>query len=172
MVSGFSYCRIFLKFRGGGGEICLFVSYEEEQIFQNYQGPVPELFKPSVDDQIGATSMPRFDLENYISLVCNFHPALQFGYQITSSYLSFPDITLQINDNHITTLIFYKETDPHSHLHSDSSNNPKCITSIPFSELLHLSCLCRIMKNLRPNLMKCLLSFLTTTIHQTPYNLP
>ena len=34
------------------------------------------------------------------------------------------------------------ETDSHSYLHNDSSHNPKCITSIPFSELLRLRRLC------------------------------
>ena len=86
--------------------------------------------------------MPRSDLEKFISFVCNFHPALQFEYQISSSCLSFLDIKLQITDNHITTSIFYKETDSHSYLHNDSSHNPKCITSIPFSELLRLRRLC------------------------------
>ena len=42
----------------------------------------------------------------------------------------------------INTLIFYKETDSHSYLYNDSSHNPKCITSIPFSELLRLWHLC------------------------------
>ena len=86
--------------------------------------------------------MPRSYLENFISFVCNFHPALQFEYQISNSYLSFLDIKLQITDNHITTSIFCKETDSHSYLHNDSSFNPKCITSIPFSELLRLRHLC------------------------------
>ena len=86
--------------------------------------------------------MPCSDLEKFISFVCNFHPALQFEYQISSSCLSFLDIKLQITDNHITTSIFYKETDSHSYLHNDSSHNPKCITSIPFSELLRLRRLC------------------------------
>ena len=121
---------------------CLFVSYQEKEIFQNYQSPIPELFKRFVDDGIGATSMPCSDLEKFISFVCNFHPALQFEYQISSSCLSFLDIKLQITDNHITTSIFYKETDSHSYLHNDSSHNPKCITSIPFSELLRLRRLC------------------------------
>ena len=121
---------------------CLFVSYQAEKIFQSYQGPIPELFKHFVDDGIGATSMPRSDLEKFISFVCNFHPALQFEYQISNSYLSSLDIKLQITDNHITTSIFYKETDSHSYLHNDSSHNPKCITSIPFSELLRLRRLC------------------------------
>ena len=121
---------------------CLFVSYQEEKIFQNYPGPIPELFKRFVDDGIGAASMPRSDLEKFISFVCNFHPALQFDYQISSSCLSFLDIKLQITDNHIITSIFYKETDLHSYLQNDSSHNPKCITSIPFSELLRLRCLC------------------------------
>ena len=56
--------------------VCLFVSYKEEQVFQSYQGPIPELFKHFVDNAIGATSMPRSDLENFMSFVCNFHPAL------------------------------------------------------------------------------------------------
>ena len=121
---------------------CLFVSYQEEKIFQSYQGLIPELFKRFVDDGIGATSMPRSDLENLIYFVCNFHPALQFEYQISSSYLPFLDIKLQITDNHITTSIFYKETDSYSYLHNDSSHNPKCITSIPFSKLFRLRRLC------------------------------
>ena len=151
---------------------CLFVSYQEEKIFQSYQCPIPELFKRFVDDGIGATSMPRSDLEKFISFICNFHPALQFEYQISSSRLSFLDIKLQITDNHITTSIFYKETDSHSYLHNDSSHNPKCITSIPFSELLRLRHLCSDMRILRPRLTKCLPSFPTATTHQTPYNLP
>ena len=121
---------------------CLFVSYQEEKIFQSSQGPIPELFKRLVDDGIGATSMPCSDLEKFISFICNFHLALQFEYQISSSCLSFLDIKLQITDNHITTLIFYKERNSDSYLHNDSSHNPKCITSIPFSELLRLQCLC------------------------------
>ena len=117
---------------------CLLVSYQEEKIFQSYQGPIHELVKCFVDDGIGATSMPRSDLKNFVSFV----PALQFEYQISSSYLSFLDIKLQITDNHIATLIFCKETDSHSCLHNDYSYNRKCITSIPFSELLRLRRLC------------------------------
>ena len=85
--------------------------------------------------------MPCSDQENLISFIYNFHPAIQFEYQISSSNLSFLDIKLQITDN-ITTSIFCKETDSHSYFQSDSSHNPKCITSIPFSELLHLQRLC------------------------------
>ena len=121
---------------------CLFVSYQEERIFQSYQGPIPELFKCFVYDGIGATSMSHSDLDKFISFVCNLHPTLQFEYQISSSCLSFLVIKLQITDNHITTSIFYKETDSYSYLHNDSSHKPKCITSIPFSKLLPLQHLC------------------------------
>ena len=121
---------------------CLFVSYQEDKIFQIYQGPIPYLFKRFGDDGIGATSMPRSDLEKFISFVCNFHPTLQFGYQISSSCLSFLDIKLQITYNHITASIFYKETHSYSYRHNDSSDHSKCITSIPFSELLRLWRLC------------------------------
>ena len=121
---------------------CLFVSYQEEKVFQSYEGPILEDFKRFVDDGIGAISMPCSDLERFISFVCNFHPTLQFEYQISSSCLSFLDIQLQITNNHINTSIFYKETDSHSYLYNDSSHSPKCITSIPFSELLCLRRIC------------------------------
>ena len=56
----------------------IFVSYQEEQVFQSYQGSTPKLFKRFVDNGIGTTSMPRSDLENFIFFVCNFHPDLHF----------------------------------------------------------------------------------------------
>ena len=55
---------------------CLFVSYQEEKIFQSYQGPIPELFKRFVDDGIGATSMPHSDLESsYPSFAISIPPS-------------------------------------------------------------------------------------------------
>ena len=77
---------------------CLFVSYQEEKNLSNYQSNIPELLKRFVDDGIGATSMHHSDLKKFISFVCNFHPALQFEYQISSSCLSLLEIKLQITD--------------------------------------------------------------------------
>ena len=151
---------------------CLFVSYQEEKIFQSYQGPIPELFKRFVDDGIDATSMPRSDLEKFISFVCNFHPALQFGYQISSSsYLSWTSnfkllITISPHrfstrkPTHTATFTMILLTTPNashqSHLLNYFVYGVSAVT----------------MMILRPRLTKCLPSFPIATTHQAPYNLP
>ena len=105
-------------------------------------------------------------------LCLQFHPVLQFEYQISSCYLSFLDIKLQITDNRITTLIFYKETDSHSYFHSDSSHNPACITSVPFSELLRVRRLCSEDEDFKTKANEMSIFLPTANSHQTPYNLP
>ena len=95
----------------------IFVGYVEERIASQYHGFVPQLHKGYIDDVIGIACCSRVDLENYIRLVSNFHPALQFTHTISDTELSFLDITLRITDHHINTTIYYKDTDTHTYLH-------------------------------------------------------
>ena len=82
------------------------------------------------------------DLENYIRFVSNFHPALQFTHTISDTELSFLDITLRITDDHISTTIYYKDTDTHTYLHHQSSHPSHCKKGLPRSQLLRLRRLC------------------------------
>ena len=148
------------RFKGGW-------SYSE-RVWVSYQGPLPELFKRFVDDGIYATSMPHSELENFISFVCIFHPALQFEYQITSSYLLFLNITFQITDNHTTTSIFYKKSDSHSYLHNDSSHNSSDTISGPkntFHIHQHFTCasVCVIYSI---TCIRCFILYIGETCHQ------
>lgn len=77
------------------------------------------------------------DLENYIRFVSNFQPALQFTHTI-----SFLDIRLRITDDHISTTIYYKDTDTHTYLHHQSSHSSHCKKGLPRSQLLRLRRLC------------------------------
>ena len=95
----------------------IFVGYVEERIASQYHGFVPQLHKGYIDDVIGIACCSRVDLENYIRLLSNFHPALQFTHTISDTELSFLDITLRITDHHINTTIYYKDTDTHTYLH-------------------------------------------------------
>ena len=54
----------------------LFVSYMEHQYFNQYNNPNPELYRRYIDDCIGATSSSREDLNQFITAVNLFHPAL------------------------------------------------------------------------------------------------
>ena len=126
----------------GPSYACLFVGYQEYTISQQYQGPFPHLIKRYIDDIVGATSLPRHQLQQFIDFVCNFHPALQFTYEITETSLPFLDIQLTISDDHLSTSIHYKETDSHSFLDYKSSHPDKTKNAIPYSQLLRLRRLC------------------------------
>ena len=151
---------------------CLFVSCQEEKIFQSYQGAIPELFKRFVDDDIGVISMPRSDLENFISFVCNFHPALQFEYQISSSCLSFLDINFKL----LTTISphrFSTRKPPHAAIFTMILlRTPNASHESHFLNYFVYGVSAVTMRILRARLTKCLLSFPTATTHQKPYNLP
>ena len=120
----------------------LFVGYVEEQIGQQYTGTVPLLHKRYIDDVVGIACCSRFELEDYIAFVSNFHPALQFTHIISETELPFLDINLRISGDRIRTSIPYKATDTHSFLHCDSSHPRHCKEIPPYSQLLRLRCIC------------------------------
>ena len=70
----------------------LFVGYVEEQIFNQFDGPKPELFGRYIDDCLGATSCTKEELERFIGFVNSFHPALKFTWEISETLVTFLDI--------------------------------------------------------------------------------
>ena len=77
--------------RMGPNYACLFIGYVEQ-----YTGFIPQLHKRYIDDVVGAASCRREELEAFINVVSNFHPALQFTSTITEMELPFLDINLCI----------------------------------------------------------------------------
>ena len=68
----------------------LFVGYFEHQFFNHYNGPKPD-YGRYVDDCIGAISSSREELDQFITSVNSFHPALKYTWKIisqTSDWLS------------------------------------------------------------------------------------
>ena len=61
---------------------------------------------------------------------------------ISDTELSFLDITLGITDDHISTTVYYKDTDTHTYLHHQSSHPSHCKKGLPRSQLLRLRRLC------------------------------
>ncbi len=59
----------------GPSYACLFVGHQVPLIRQQYQGPFPQLIKRYIDDIVGATSLPRQQLQQFIDFVSHFHPA-------------------------------------------------------------------------------------------------
>ena len=66
-----------------------FVGYIEHQLFNQYNGPKPELYSRYIDDCIGATSSTREELNQFITAVNSFHPALKYTWEISDTSVAF-----------------------------------------------------------------------------------
>ena len=126
----------------GPNYVCLLVGYVEGRRASRYHDFVPQLHKRYIDDVIGVACCSRVELENSIHFVSNFHPALQLRHTISDTELSFLDITLRITDDHISTTIYFKDTDTHTYLHHQSSHPSYCKKGLPCRQLFRLRGLC------------------------------
>ena len=120
----------------------LFVGFVEKQIFEQYTDPTPDYLGRYIDDCVGTASCSRGELEQFINYVNNFHPALQFTWEISKTSVSFLDILVSINGNRLVTSVFYEPTDSHSYLLYSFSHPNHTKRSIPFSQSLRLRHLC------------------------------
>ena len=120
----------------------LFVGYIEHKFFNQYNGPKPDLYCRYIDDCVGATSSTREELNQFITPVNSFHPALKYTWEISDTSLAFLDIKLSIEGNGLCTSVHYKPTDSHSYLLYSSSHPSHVKNSIPYSQLLRLRRLC------------------------------
>ena len=123
----------------GPGYANLFVGYIENQFFNQYNGPKPELYRRYID---GATSSTREDLDQFITAVNSFHLALKYTWEISDTSLAFLDIKVSIEGDGLCTSVHYKPTDSHSYLLYSSSHPSHVKNSIPYSQFLRLRRLC------------------------------
>ena len=89
----------------------LFVGYIEHQFFNQYNGPKPDLYRCYIDDCVGATSPTREELNQFITAVNSFHPALKYTWEISDTSLAFLDIKVSVEGNGLCTSVHYKSTD-------------------------------------------------------------
>ena len=121
----------------------LFVGYAEEQVFNQFDGPKPELFGRYIDDCLGSTSCTKEELERFIGFVNSFHPALKFTWEIFETSVTFLDINISAQDNNLATSVHYKPTDSHSYSALYSFSHLSHVKdSIPYSQFLRLCRLC------------------------------
>ena len=67
----------------------LFVGYIEHQFFNQYNSPKLDLYHRYIDDCVGATSSTREELNQFITAVNLFHPALKYTWEIFDTSLAF-----------------------------------------------------------------------------------
>ena len=85
---------------------------------------------------VGAASCPEEELQCFIDHLTNFNSSIKYTYTISYNTVTFLDIQLTIDNNHIKSYVHIKPTDSHNYLLFSSSHPPSCKQSIPFSQLL------------------------------------
>ena len=81
---------------------------------------------------------------SFIHHMSNFHPALQYTHEVSTTSVSFLDLSISIHPNcpKLSTTIFYKPTDSHAYLLHSSSHPSSTRNSIPYSQFLRLRRIC------------------------------
>jgi len=88
----------------------LFVGYNENQFFNQFNGTKPELYGRCIDDCIGATSSSREELDHFLTSVNFFHPGLKYSWAISETSIAFLDMKVSINGNGLSTSVHYKHS--------------------------------------------------------------
>ena len=87
---------------------------------------------------MSATSSTREELNQFITAVNSFHPALKYTWEISDASLASLDIKVSVEGNRLYTNVHYKPTDSHSYLLYSSSHPSHVKNSIPYSHFLRL----------------------------------
>ena len=119
----------------------LFLGFVEKNFLEHYMGPKPSLYIRYIDDIFLLSTMTEDDLRHFIDAFCNFHPAVEFTFDIAKK-VNFLDISLSIESFGISTSVYYKSTDSHLYLDYQSNHSPSCKNAIPYSQFLRLRRLC------------------------------
>ena len=124
----------------GPSVACIFMGYLEELFFAEREHSTPMLYKRYTDDNVGAASCPEEELQCFIDHVTNFNPSIKYTYTISNNTITFIDLQLTIDNNHIKSCAHIKPTDSHNYLLYSSSQPPSCKQSIPLSQMLRIKC--------------------------------
>ena len=77
----------------------LFVGYIEHQFFNQYN------YRRYIDECVDATSSTREKLNQFITAVNSFHPALKYTWDISDTSLAFLDIKVSVEGNGLYTSV-------------------------------------------------------------------
>ena len=118
------------------------MGYLEELFFADYEHSTPMLYRRYIDVIVGAASCPEEELQCFIDHLTNFNSSIKYTYTISNNTVTFLDLQLTIDSNHIKSCVHLKPTDSHNYPLFSSSHPPSCNQSIPFSKLLRIKRCC------------------------------
>ena len=87
----------------------LFVGYVEEKMLHTYPGTKSIILRKYIDYYFGNSTSTKKELEDFIQYVNDFHPSLNYTYDISDTSANFLDISISMTQYRLTTYIFAKK---------------------------------------------------------------
>ena len=121
-------------------------SFESEMLnaYKREHGSRPKLWLQFIDDVLFVWRGDESSLNNFIQFCNNFSSSsnMKRTIKITSSYsrkeVNFLDVSVRIENGHLSTDLFYKPVDTHTYLHAFSFHPPSTVSSLPRAQFIHI----------------------------------
>jgi hypothetical protein len=97
-------------------------------------GLITRFYKKYIDDVIGVSNLSEKETFKFLETVGNFHPSIKITSSISSSSVSFFNMTGSLDFSGVHTSVCYKPTGARSYLLYTSSHPKSFRDSIPFSQ--------------------------------------
>ena len=94
---------------------CIFIGFFDELFFADYEHSTPMLCNRYIDDIVGAASCPEKELQ-FIDHLTSFNSSIKYTYTISNNTVTFLDLHLTIDNNHIKSGANFMPTDSHNYL--------------------------------------------------------
>ncbi len=120
---------------------CLAMSHQEVLVDEAYGGEKPMIYLRYIDDIVGVSTMTREHLDEFITFVQGFNPALDYSVDV-GRRVNMLDATLYVSGDGISSTLYSKPTDSHAYLRYDSSHPRACKDNIPYAQFLRLRKIC------------------------------
>ena len=95
----------------GPSVACIFMGHLEELFFADHEHSTPMLYRRYIDEIVGAASCHEIELQCFIDHLTNFNSSIKYTYTISNNTVTFLDLQLTIDNNHIKSYAHCKPTD-------------------------------------------------------------
>ena len=102
----------------------------------------PLLYLRYIDDIFIIWDHGKDALKSFEAHVNSFHTSIKFTLEVSPKQVSFLDVLVQLNDNQLSTSVYYKPTDNHMYLDFNSFHPSSLKKSIVYSQCLRLKRIC------------------------------
>ncbi|CAN7976819.1 unnamed protein product, partial [Ixodes persulcatus] len=94
----------------------------------------PYFYRRYIDDIFMIWTGTEDELNTFISEYNSVHSSIRFTHNVSQQAISFLDVTVEIQDNKLSTKLYRKPTDRQQYLNYDSCHPRHCKNSLPYSQ--------------------------------------